>query len=58
MPLPVINGSSDDIQTIDYPFHDKGPELPPTPIIIPFNIRNLIFLGALILLIIALIGKK
>ena len=58
MPLPVINGNSEDLETIDYPFHDKGVELPPFPIIIPLNIKNLIFLGILILLIIALIEKK
>ena len=58
MPLPVINGNSEDIETIDYPFHDRTVELPPGPIIVPLNIKNLIFLGALILLIIALIEKK
>ena len=56
MPLPVINNNdnNDDIQTIDYPFHDRGPELPPAPIFVPLSINNLIFLGILTLIIILL----
>ena len=59
MPLPVVtNSDSDNIDTINYPFHDRGVELPPFPIFGPINMENLIFIGALILLIIAIIEKR
>ena len=60
MPLPVIN-NSEDIETFPIdklPIIDHGPVLPPFPIFGPINMKNLIFIGALILLIIALIEKR
>jgi len=60
MPLPVIN-NSEEIETFPIdklPIIDHGPVLPPFLIIGPINIRNLIFIGVLILIIVFLIKTK